>query len=306
MKVLASIQNKGGVGKTTSIKLMAEYFAKRSPKRVLLIDLDAQCNLSKRFVDMELNQKNTGFGATPPIHPEYDPDEDGDWSGKSSSADIYFDGEVFPYQTCFDSTDIIPGDALKLKEVELVQKNEVAEKVHSRLKQFLNLEEVRASYDLVLIDTPPSKGPLTISAVRAATHIIIPTVMETQCAEGLEEMLLLWRQEIPYSEQLDIIGIMVNQYKKCALHRDIMATLKNQEALSEYVLDQYLLGERIAFAETDHPSAVPKSVFDLSPKDKARIEAERLCNYIDEQLFGDSIMANVPSQVSTAESNYAY
>ena len=54
---------------------------------------------------------------------------------------------------------------------------------------------MRAAYDAVVIDTAPSKGPLTISVIKAATHIVIPSVMEEQPVQGIYGMLQLWMQE---------------------------------------------------------------------------------------------------------------
>ena len=56
MRVVAVVQNKGGVGKTTVTRLLAEYFA-RKPLRVLGLDLDPQCNFSRRF------SKSSGLSA---------------------------------------------------------------------------------------------------------------------------------------------------------------------------------------------------------------------------------------------------
>jgi chromosome partitioning protein len=285
MKILVTVQNKGGVGKTTVCRLLSEYLTLQG-KRVLGIDLDSQCNFSRRFLTMDIDSTDPD-GIMPPIHPEFN-DEDVDWDGRSSSADIYYSGEVLPYPTNIQGMQILPGNGSQLRSVELVRSDEVKEKVHDRLNVFLSQKDVQALYDVVIVDTSPSKGPLTISAMRAATHIIIPTTMEPQTIEGLHGMLQLWRRETKKrkkGDELKIIGILTNMFRKgVALHEGLYQTLATDPGIVDLLLP-IKLGQRIAFAEADHHMANPQSVFNLSEKDPARVEAEIICKFITEKLF---------------------
>lgn len=285
MQVVAVVQNKGGVGKTTICRLLAEFLTRQN-KRVLGIDLDAQCNFSRRFMTMEIDSTDLD-GILPPIHPEFDQATDLDWDGRSSSADIYFSGQALPYPTRLERLELLPGNGALLRAVEMVRAEEVTEKVHDRLQAFLNHEDVHQLYDFVVIDTSPSKGPLTISALRAASHIIIPTTMEPQTIEGLHGMLQLWRRETKRrrkGEELKIIGILPNMFRKgVALHEGLFNTLAIDPGIVDLLMP-VKLGLRIALAESDHPLSEPRSVFDLPAKDPARIEAEAICNYVLEKL----------------------
>ena len=285
MQILATVQNKGGVGKTTVCRLLAEYLCRRG-KRVLGIDLDAQCNFSRRFLTMEIDATDLD-GVLPPLHPDFDAKEDRDWDGRSSSADIFYHGQALPYPTRLAGLDLMPGNGALLRAAELVRAEDVKEKVHDRLRDFLSHEEVRALYDVVVIDTSPSKGPLTMSAVRAATHIIIPTTMEPQTIEGLHGMLQLWRRETKRrrrGEELTIAGILPNMFRKgVALHEGLYRTLAGDPGIAG-LLTPMKLGLRIAFAESDHPMSEPKSVFDLPEKDPARAEAEAVCRHVAARL----------------------
>lgn len=285
MRVLAIVQNKGGVGKTTVARLLSEHFARKG-LRVLGIDLDPQCNYSRRFVTMQLDPTDPD-GIIPPLHPDYDPTSDTDWSGRSASADIFYDGEVVPYNTRYESLDLLPGHGSRLRNVELVQAEHVVTQVHDRLRDFLFREDVSSSYDVVILDTSPSKGPLTVSAVRAATDLLIPTTMEPQPIEGLYGMLQLWRREQSkrrLSNTLNIIGILPNMFRKgVALHEGLYSSLQNDQGIAPFLIPHHL-AQRIAFAESDHADAVPPSVFDLPPKDPARKEAQDLCNYVTSSL----------------------
>jgi len=285
MKILATVQNKGGVGKTTLCRLLSEFLC-RKDKRVLGIDLDPQCNFSRRFLTMEIDGTDID-GVLPPIHPDFDDKEDHDWDGRSSSADIFYSGQVLPYPTRIDKLEIMPGNGALLRAVELVRAEEVKEKVHDRLHSFLSNEDVRSLYDVAIIDTSPSKGPLTISALRAATHIIIPTTMEPQTIEGLHGMLQLWRRETKRrrrGDELKIVGILPNMFRKgVALHEGLYHTLANDPGIVDLLMP-IKLGLRIAFAESDHPLSEPRSVFDLPERDPARVEAEAICGHVLEKL----------------------
>lgn len=275
MKVLTIGQNKGGVGKTTVSRIIAAAAA-RAGHRVLAIDLDSQCSLSQRFLDMRRDPASPEESFTPPTHPGYDPAEDGDWNGVSNSADIYFTGSVVPYPTAIPNLEIAPGNSAMLKAVEMVRSSEVVEKVHKRMREFLRLPEVQEAYDLVVIDTPPSKGPLSESALQAATHMLIPSVMEPMCIEGLQGMLSMLMHANngrAKDDRIQLIGILVNKYKKSGLHAGLLESLREDPVTGPLILPT-IVWDRIAFAESDHVSMRPDSVLDMRDAAPARREAE--------------------------------
>ena len=287
MKILAAVNNKGGVGKTTVTKLLVEYFSKIHKLRILALDMDHQCNFSNRFLKMEIDPTESE-GKLPPIHPDYDKNDasNNQNDGRSSIADIFFGEPVFPYSTNIPNVDILPANSSKLLQAEAVRRNEVVEKVHNQLAGFLNLKEVQELYDMVIIDTPPSKGPLTISVVRAATDILIPSVMEPQPIEGIYGMLQLWRQEQMRRSNdnvLNLIGILPNMFKKNSnLHEGYLENLKKNSSISEFVIPS-TLGRRLIFAETDAEGARPPSIFDLPDNNQAKQEAMLACNIINDR-----------------------
>ncbi len=288
MKVIAFVNNKGGVGKTTCSKLMAEYLSKVKKIPTLGIDFDPQCNFSHQYLKMEIDPA-APEGLMPPIHPDYatdDPDHI-DWDGRSSISEIFYGQGVVPYPTYLQHLDLAPGHAEKLLAAEAVRKSEVVDKVHKQLANFLNSEDVKAAYDAVVIDTAPSKGPLTVSVMKAATHIVIPSVMEEQPVQGIYGMLQLWMQESLAREKdrpLKLIGILPNMFKQTRLHKDILKCLQENPAISKYVLP-VSLSQRIVFAEIDAEEANPRSIFDYSVSHVAKQEAEEVCAYITERIF---------------------
>ncbi len=288
MKIIAPVNNKGGVGKTKVTTLLAEYISRFLNKRVLAIDFDPQCNFSQRYLKMDIDP-SAPEGVMPPIHPDYDPDspDDADWDGRSSIADIFFGEGVIPYPTSITGLDIAPGRAERLLAAEAVRRNEVADKIHKQLDLFLRCEEVQKEYDVVVIDTAPSKGPLTVSVIKAATHVLIPSIMETQPIQGIYGMLQLWMQESLHREKdrpLELLGILPNMFKQTTLHRDMYQSLQENEGIGKYVMP-VKLGQRIVFAEVDSEDASPKTVFDLPESHPAKREVMEVCDYITKRVF---------------------
>jgi chromosome partitioning protein len=289
MKILVPANNKGGVGKTNTSSLFAEYSAKILNKKVLGIDFDPQCNFSQRYLNMEIDPA-APEGWIPPIHPDYDPtDPDDDhWDGRSSIADIFYGGGVVPYPTYIDGFDITPAYAHKLLAAEAVRKNEVVEKVHNRMYEFLLSDDVQQEYDLIIIDTAPSKGPLTVSAIKAATHIIIPAVMEDKPIQGVYGMLQLWMQESlnrDSKHKLALVGILPNMFNgKTTLHNEMYQSLVDNDSIGKYMIPTKL-GHRVIFAETDSSNANPRSIFDLSDSNIAKKEALAACEFIARSVF---------------------
>lgn len=290
MKIIAPTNNKGGVGKTKISILLAEYFSIIRNKQVLAIDLDPQCNFSSHFLVMERDPSSPD-GLRPPIHPDYDPNDINynHWNdGRSSIADIFYGKPILPYSTYIKNLDLVPAFASQLQDAEAVRKNEVVEKVHKRLDLFLNQQEVQDTYDICIIDTPPSKGPLTVSVIKASTHIIIPTVMEEKPLQGVYGMLQLWKQESlsrePTAPPLQLIGILANMYTKTTLHENMYRSLLDNKAISDFILEDKI-GRRTIFAEVDSEGSKPRSIFEYPDSNIAKQEAIKVCDTISKKVF---------------------
>lgn len=285
-KILVCATNKGGEGKTTTSINLAEYASYILKKKVLVIDLDPQANLSGRYIEMDYDTANKS-GKIPPLHPDYDTNEDDNWEGRSSIANIFYGEEVVPYPTSIPTLDLLPSHSQKLLEAEAVTKNEVLEKVHMQLKHFLSLPELQTSYDLVIIDTPPSKGPLTIAAIKAATDLIIPAQMEQFSIEGIYGMLQLWKQESYKRNRenpISLVGILPNKYRDINLHKEFLKGLRSMKGIGSYVLP-HPIKVRAVYSEILVDNAKPRSVFELKENHIARQECELICKLIMEKVF---------------------
>lgn len=286
MEIIAVVNNKGGVGKTTTSRFLAEYFSIVKNERVLALDMDPQANFSNRYLKMEIDPYQQE-GRIPPLHSSYDPNsiDDKDWDGRSSIAGIFFGEMVFPYATYINTLEISPSHSSKLLLAEAVTREEVVQKVYDQLSKFLSLDEVKSSYDKIIIDTPPSKGPVTISVVRAATHLLIPSIMEPQPIEGIYGMIHLWKSETLRRHEnnpLHLVGVLPNSYdRRGIIHKDHYSSLKQE--MPNYVLESKI-GRRLIYAEADADGAVPPSIFLYPEKNIAKQEVLLACEEISERM----------------------
>ena len=295
MKVIVPCNNKGGVGKTCVTSLLAEYFSKVLKKKTLIIDLDPQCNISQRYLEMEVDHMHRE-GHQPPIHCDYDENdpEDIKWAGRSSSADVFLYPElgIVPYPTMESNLEILPAHAANLLSVEQCRQNDVAELIYDRLSALFSLPDIQAEYDYVVIDTAPSKGPLTRSAMRSATDIIIPTQMEDKPIRGVFGIMQLWAQENSLRgahNQLNLIGILPNMVDaRTALHSSMLNSVSDDPVLGPHIIP-FKLKRRIIYAENDTEFAVPKSIFDYSKNHDAKKECLALCEYVFSKITQEKL-----------------
>ncbi len=184
-KVIAVTNQKGGVGKTTTcVNLCASMGARGF--RVLLIDIDPQGNSTQ------------GLGIAKQ-------------KVEKSTYDIFIDGaaaEEIMIHTNFKNVDILPtNQALIGAEIELV---DIPER-EFRLKR--SLETLRAQYDYLLIDCPPSLGLLTLNALCAADTFILPIQCEFYALEGLSQLMNHIRiVKRKYNPGLDTEGVLLTMY----------------------------------------------------------------------------------------------
>ena len=184
-KILAFTNQKGGVGKTTSAVNVALSLAV-SEVKTLLIDLDPQSNattgLSELFGDLNGNI--------------YDIMLNGDGAKSAITS------------TSFTHLDVIAStNDLVGAEIELVG-------VMAREYQLQKaLKKIKKSYDIIIIDCPPSLGLLTINALTASDALVIPIQCEYYALEGLGQLLNTVRLvQRHLNKRLEIVGILMTMY----------------------------------------------------------------------------------------------
>lgn len=294
-KVLAVLNQKGGVGKTTVASVIAEYAAIVAKKNVLVIDLDMQCNSSDYWIGMETAPQATG-GQLPPKHPDYDGDPDVE--ERSSIADIYFGKAVLPHETYIckangfkKAVEVMVGHPSLLERVNNEYDNasgKIATMIIERLGEFLHMEDMASTYDLIILDTGPSRNPIFRSAVHAATHAIIPFEPEEKSLQGINAMLQVIQSENfarDDEHQLQLIGLCPNKVRmNTNIHRSTLEMLHHDLGSVMFPPDVYL-PQSTAFPERDLKGISPRSIFQISEQHVAHKQSSVVGEYVIGKLF---------------------
>lgn len=198
-RTIVFVNQKGGVGKTTTVINLGAYLA-RAGKRVLLVDFDPQANLT------------SGVGGVKKAKGAYEV-----ISGQTSMRDIIKPTKVPGLYLAPSSID------LSGATVELVDK----EGRDHYLKNALAL--VKDEYDFVLIDCPPSLGVLTLNGLSAADEVLIPLQCEYFALEGLSLILqTIQLVQKGMNTRLKIAGILFTMYdSRTRLAQDVVAQVSS-------------------------------------------------------------------------------
>ena len=192
MQIISIINQKGGVGKTTTVINLAAGLSKQN-KKILVIDLDPQGNATTGLglSNME-DSSNTIYGVL------------------NGTKEIY---EVIK-KTKFENLDMVSSN-VDLSGLEVETADDANRAFILKLKLTAYLNNSRGSYDYILIDCPPSLSLLTVMALVCSHSLLVPLQTEFFALEGLTQLMkTIERIKVSLNPDLSIRGILLTMYDK--------------------------------------------------------------------------------------------
>jgi len=259
------LSQKGGTGKTTTVRTLTDAY-RRAGLDVLCVDLDPQGNLSDYF--------DVPADASPTVADVL--------AGQARAADAIHD-------------DTLPAN-LGLAEAELI----LAGKMGRELTLKRALREVKRSYDLVLVDCPPSLGLLTVNALVAADNALISSEAEYFSLQGVEQALeVVELAKESLHPELDWLGVVLNIADMRLVHsREALRSLK--ERFGDRLFDS-VIRRSVRYAESAERGV---SILDYAPDlgaDYLALAAEVL-ERVDEYDGARARLRGAPSSATTTSS----
>jgi chromosome partitioning protein len=192
--IISMVNHKGGVGKTTSTLNLGKALSLQK-KKVLIIDLDPQSNLSQS-TGIEEPEKNIYHALC--------------------------EGAELPTLNLSTNFDLVPAD-LDLSEAELRLQSDV--NGYFILKKIL--KSAAENYDFILIDCPPSLGILTLNALIASHRVVVVVQSEYLAVKGLQTIFnLIEKLKENLNTDLDILGMLITQINRTVFRTSIANTVR--------------------------------------------------------------------------------
>ncbi|MDD2549408.1 MAG: ParA family protein [Bacteroidales bacterium] len=232
--IISIINNKGGTGKTTTVLNLGAALS-RKRKRVLLVDLDSQCNLTSAF---GVDSNGVGIGEL--------------LIGKADFLDVVKrNGKL----------SLIPASE-KLIDYEFQLSNEPGREYMLREQ----LERVAHNYDYIIIDCPPSLGTLSTNSLVAAKHFIVPMQAENFAFIGLDRIMLISdKVKKRMNPDLALAGILfVKLDPRTKFSQAVIHSLSENQNFAGKLFNTYIRQD-ISLMES---GAFKQTVYEYAPKSR--------------------------------------
>lgn len=196
MRVIAIINLKGGVGKTTTAVNAAAVLG-RTGKRILIIDADPQANATQFLLGTEASDVNSLSSVL------------------KREADDPYD---FIYETAIDRVDLLPA-SIDLIEADIA--SAISGNTFSTIANFLSCIEEDAGadivegYDFAIIDCPPSFTAASVAAIYAADDVVIPVKVDAFSVSGMAQLLAQIKSVQRIQPKVKIAGLLITMWHNC-------------------------------------------------------------------------------------------
>jgi len=247
--IIAIANQKGGVGKTTTALNISSAFAIIG-KRTLLVDTDPQAHSTVSSVK-EISPSN------------------------KSLYDVLIDNNVQIEEIIIQST--IPGLDIAISRISMAKlEPALLGQIdgHFRLKD--SIENIKKKYDYIIIDTPPTLGLITLNALVASTHILIPIQSSYLCLEGTDDLLeTIEKVRRIANPKLQIIGVLVTLHdRRTNISKDAVDRIKK-------VFGKKIFGTMITKSvKLEESPAYKESIFTYAPRSTGAFQYKKLVEEI--------------------------
>jgi chromosome partitioning protein len=288
MKTIAVYHNKGGVGKTTVSTNLAAAFSRKGYK-VLLIDIDAQANSTF---------------ATGLVKFEFEEDDDlrdRNVYNLIASSDSDFIYEIYKESQYFNDPEIevIPA------HINLIDKqHELTTMMASRTRLLAKLKRVESTYDLVIIDTPPSRDIYAEVALIAADYLLIPSDLKPFANQGLPTVKdfiksMNENRETFGREPLELLGVLPSKISTNAKYlqhtfpkqREVIGRRYAMPLMESVIYDRSALSESfnktIVVDGAEYPD--PKSIFKYADEIKNAAQTSAM----EFEVLADEVLTKI-------------
>jgi len=250
-EIISIINQKGGVGKSTTAHALGSGMAVRG-YRVLLVDLDGQGNLSQTV------------NADDPEHSILDV-----LLGRISAKDAIY---------------VVDGKHILASSPSLAGADTLIVEVGKEFRLKEALDTIIDDYDYIILDTPPALGILTVNALTASTSVIIPAQADIYSLQGIDQLMGTVDTVKKYTNpELTIKGILLTRYNpRTVLTRDITEIIQYKAKELGATFYSNPIRENISVKEAQVSRT---SIFNYAPKSNA---AEDYESFLDEVLEGSA------------------